>query len=282
MWVEIHEIERQLASFLSPIEQVDVYLLWADAELRGLDRPGAIVIADAIRTALHTPLSPLDGERGAQERTRKALLGRALSIIHADRDTSFSTLMEWQNKASWLIFAALIAIVFLVAVAGNPALFLAGAAGGYLSRVMRALKREDVPLDYGASWTTLYLSPLFGALAGWFGLALITLVSNRQLNLLGDAFRMVRWDQPTMAITLAVAFLLGFSERFFDAVVGAVEQHAERDETARKVAMAAAPAVPNLDLDARRERAPGGVVAPGGIPFISAIELRGVATGDRD
>jgi len=102
-----------------------------------------------------------------------------------------------------------------------------------------------VPLDYGASWTTLFLSPLFGALAGWLGVALIPFAAQEQLNLLGEGFRYIRWDNPTSAETLAIAFLLGFSERFFDAVVGAVERHAESGEAnQRAAARASAGATP--------------------------------------
>ena len=133
-WVAVHELERQLAAFLAPQAHVNPYLRWAHAELRVVNKPGAIAVADAIEAALK-PCS--DADRPLQQKNQKALLGRALAIINADRDAGFITLMEWQNKASWLIFAALLIILFLVAAAGNAVLFLAGAAGGYLSRVMR-------------------------------------------------------------------------------------------------------------------------------------------------
>jgi hypothetical protein len=291
MWVEIHEVERQLTAYLSPIEQVNVYLVWAAAELCGIRRKGADAITAAIGDALATPLSTFEGERATQERTRKALLGRALAILYGERDSGFAALMEWQNKASWLAFAALLLIGFLAASAGNAVLFLAGAAGGYTSRVMRAINRDGasvdfVPLDYGASWTTLYLSPLYGALAGWFGIALITLVSNDELHLLGDAFQRIRWDEPTVSFTVAIAFLLGFSERFFDAVVGAVEKHAQRAEEMRSSASErATPSIP--DVDARRAAAgradgaqPGGVQAPAGLPYVATTERHGVKTNE--
>ena len=104
---------------------------------------------------------------------------------------------------------------------------------------MRALRRENLPLDYGASWTTLFLSPLFGALAAWFGIAMITLAAQPEVNLLGRAFQLVKWDDPSSPMTLAAAFLLGFSERWFDAVVGALDRHAEGQETASAGALRA-------------------------------------------
>ena len=239
-WVALHEVERQLAAFLAPPEQIDAYLRWAAPELRGMNKPSALAIADAITVALQNPPGPAN-EPGM----RKALLGRAIALINADRDNNFATLMEWQNKASWLIVIALGAIVFLSASVGNGVLFLAGATGGYLSRLMRALRRDDVPLDYGASWTTLFLSPLFGALAAWFGIALITLLARPDLQLLGAAFRLIRWDDPAGAATLSVAFVLGFSERFFDAIVGAVEKQGKADEAARRAGMSSPPPPPS-------------------------------------
>ena len=244
-WVAIHEVERQLVTYLAPPEQVESYLRWTDAELRVINKPSSIAIADAIRATLQVPLAA-DGtpERASQERMRKALLGRGISLVYAERDTGFSTLMEWQNKASWLIFAAIVLMGFLVAAAGHAVLLLAGAAGGFLSRLMRALRREDVPLDYGASWTTLFLSPILGALAGWFGIAIITFATAPGINLLGAAFAQVSWNSPGAAATIAVAFVLGFSERLFDAVVGAIERHAERGEAGRRAAEGAGAAAP--------------------------------------
>jgi hypothetical protein len=230
-WVAVHEVERQLAAFLAPPEQVEAYLRWADAELRIINKPGATAVADGIRLSLQ-PCE--ESQIASREKTRKALLGRAISVINNDRDTSFATLMEWQNKSSWLILTALLIIAFLTAIAGNAVLFIAGAAGGYMSRLMRALRREDLPLDYGASWTTLFLSPLFGALVGWFGIALIRLLAEPELGVLGTAFQLIRWDNAAGPAALSIAFLLGFSERFFDAIVGAVERHAIRDQAAQR------------------------------------------------
>ena len=236
-WVAIHEVERELAAFLAPPERVVSYLQVTDAQLRVINNPPAIAVADAIRVSLAS--KPDGAAKDAHDEAGRALLARGITLCYDDRDNQFSTLMEWHNKASWLILAALIIIGFLAVAVGHAVLFLAGAAGGFLSRVMRALRREDLPLDYGASWTTLFLSPVFGALAAWFGVAIITMATLPKVNLLGDAFKLVDWDTPTGPVTLAAAFLLGFSERFFDAVVGAVERHAEGAKAAEEAAKAA-------------------------------------------
>jgi hypothetical protein len=281
-WVGIHEVERQLAAFLAPPEQVEVYLRWAAANLRRMEKPDATVIADAVSASLEAA-APADADgRATQANARKALLGRALSIIYADRDMSFSTLMEWQNKAGWLMLFALILIGFLAVAAGHAVLFLAGAAGGYVSRLMRALRREDVPLDYGASWTTLFLSPLFGALAGWFGVALITLAASSEVKLLGDAFRLIQWNDPTSPETLAIAFLLGFSERFFDAVVRAVEKHAERDEAQQRGMARGAAAATTTPAAGPPPSSGNGKAPPTAVPEIAGAELHRRNGGGKD
>jgi hypothetical protein len=259
-WVAIHEVERQLAAFLAPPERVVSYMHLTHAQLRVINSPHAIAIADAIRAAL--PSQPDEPTTPAQDEKRKALLSRAIAITYEERDKQFATLMEWHNKASWLIGGALLIIGFLALAAGHAILFLAGAAGGFLSRVMRALRREDIPLDYGASWTTLFLSPLFGALAGWFGVAIITLATQPNVNLLGDAFKLVDWYTPTGPTTLAAAFLLGFSERFFDAVVGAVERHAAGTKAAEQAAKAAEAAAPPIVQRAGAGDGSGTAAAP--------------------
>jgi hypothetical protein len=273
-WIGIHEIERQLAACIAPNEQVNVSLQWAEAELRLIGKPVCISIADAIHAALDPSTAGAIGDEAAQDNRRRALLGRALAMINGERDTSFFTLMEWQNKAGWLMLAAMIIISFLALAAGKPVLFLAGAAGGFVSRLMRALRREDIPLDYGASWATLFLSPMFGAFAGWFGVALIELGTDSSVNLLGDAFKLISWDNPCAAATLAAAFLLGFSERFFDSVVGAVERHVDRT-------VSGGPSTPGSTSTSRPPIVPGqtGMGLGAGKPVITAITWQSVANG---
>ena len=93
-----------------------------------------------------------------------------LSTISLTGTTASS--MSWQNKSVWRIGCGLIFIVVLSAAVGQGPLLLAGAVGGLLSRLSRSLQRADVPTDYGASWTTLFLSPVVGAMAGWSGVLL--------------------------------------------------------------------------------------------------------------
>ena len=121
-------------------------------------------------------------------------------------------------------------IVVLAIVVGNAVLFVSGATGGYLSRMARQLKRADVPSDYGASWTTLFLSPTGGALSGWFGILLIVLMADS--SLLGAAFQQIEWSLPLAPLTLGLAFALGFSERLFDGIISSLEDKVDSDRQA--------------------------------------------------
>jgi hypothetical protein len=138
-WATIHETERQLVAYLAPAERVRVHLLEVQALLREVKSPPAIAIADGIRDSL----GPTKAGDANREQEQRALLARSLQFLNTDRDKTFAALMEWQNKASWLMLTAAIIILFLTVTVGNAELFLAGAAGGFLSRLARALKNDE-------------------------------------------------------------------------------------------------------------------------------------------
>jgi hypothetical protein len=62
---------------------------------------------------------------------------------------------------------------------------------------------------------------LLGAIAAWFGLALIQLLSG--LQLLGNVFNSIQWDGPPDVMMVGLGFTLGFSERLFTSLLAAVE-----------------------------------------------------------
>jgi hypothetical protein len=84
----------------------------------------------------------------------------------------------------------------------------------------RSLNRKDVPTDYGASWTTLFLSPVAGALGAWTGILISALAA--KLNILGPLFQ-ANFSDPCRPETLAIALIFGFSERLLDAVLDKLE-----------------------------------------------------------
>jgi len=158
------------------------------------------------------------------------LLGEGVAFISADREKSYTDLMIWQNKASWLIFLGCALIIMCTFAREWPILFLAGAAGGFLSRLARVVKSAATPTDYGASWTTFFLSPVLGALMGWFGIILLVALNDIKIlnpsiigNLLPSATTTYVAIVPNTSI--ALAFLLGFSERHFDTLVNALENN---------------------------------------------------------
>jgi hypothetical protein len=158
-----------------------------------------------------------------------------LTYLNDQVDSNFAQLVSWQTKAVWLAGVGCGLIVLLAASVGNPVLFIPGAAGGFLSRLARALKRADVPTDYGASWTTLFLSPIVGALSGWFGILLIVVLADSKFQVLGAAFQTVNWYCPMTPIPLGLAFGLGFSERMFDGIMAALETKVDKDlESSKK------------------------------------------------
>jgi hypothetical protein len=121
----------------------------------------------------------------------------------------------------WLVCLSLLAIIVLSVVFRHEELFIIGAVGGLMSRMARSLFREDVPTDYGASWTTLFLSPLLGAISAWVGIAVLAWL--RDVDALGEQFDKVAWDQPSTVWVIALGFTLGFSERLFTSLLSKVE-----------------------------------------------------------
>lgn len=151
----------------------------------------------------------------------RALQSEALGLLYDRTDTDFATLISWHNKTIWLTGCGLLLILALAGTLENEVLFLLGATGGLLSRLSRSLYRQDVPNDYGASWTTLFLSPVVGALAGWTGVLLVLLAV--KLQVLGSLFALITWDNSFNPLSFGIAVLLGFSERAFDTILSQLE-----------------------------------------------------------
>jgi hypothetical protein len=183
------------------------------AEVRNYLMPQKDLLAEQIRQALAADtVLPLD--------RWKALLIEALNLLYDRSDTSFADVIDWHNKTMWLIVCGLLLIVALAAVLQHGVLFLVGATGGLLSRLERSLYRQDVPTDYGASWTSIFLSPVVGALTGWAGVLLVILLV--QLNILGSVVKL-DWCNPYSPVALGLALLLGASERLFSGIQNSLE-----------------------------------------------------------
>ena len=191
-----------VATPVNPFRAASDYLALADDT--------AARIESALSVA---PVVPLD--------RWKALLSEALGVIYDRRDTDFASLLSWHNKTIWLIECGLLLILALAATLDHSVFFLLGATGGLLSRLSRSLYRADVQTDYGASWTTLFLSPVVGAMAGWAGMLIASLAVN--LGVLGSLFKSITWENPYAELAMAFAFVLGFSERLFDTILSQLQ-----------------------------------------------------------
>lgn len=201
---------------LIPIDDAKIRLTTIEWELRDTKQQQATELAESIAADIDC----------LQEDELRAVLKEALRIQDDYNLNSVTApLINWYNKTTWLIFVALLLTIILAAI-GDPNLLLVGATGGFLSRLTRALKVEEIPGEYALYWTSLALSPLAGALMGWSGIVLI--VALRSMGILGTTFDGISWSLSTasdLPLVLGIAFLFGFSERFFVRIAESVEEH---------------------------------------------------------
>ncbi len=214
-WGEVDEVERQFAIMQSP-GRMKAHLETAELDLRAIatqQEDGAITaLADLIHNVL--------AGKPSDDHVRH-LLHEALLTLDSAENEDLDDTLNWHNKTVWLICLGILLLVALEgAKRGGGGLFAAGAVGGFLGRLMRAVKRIDQKLDSSAYWTNFFLSPLVGALAGWTGILLIELAF--KLGIVGPAFSGVTFEAGYATFTLALAFLLGFSERLFEKILGQI------------------------------------------------------------
>jgi len=223
-WNLIHKAELALLENPSQtsLDKVNARLASVQQRLSESDKSAAKALAHRIEVEL-------DGDSAKiSDPARRQLLIEATSYLFDSGDTEFAGMTSWQNKAFWLTLVG-VSLIWAVGIAeGHASLFLAGAVGGFLSRMTRELKRADVATDYGASWSTLFLSPVAGAISGWFGVALVMLMTDPTVGVLGGPLKVINWDSANVAATLAAAFVFGFSERLFDRVVAGLEQSIDK------------------------------------------------------
>lgn len=177
-----------------------------------------LTVAEALRVRIEATLGATVVP--PPERWR-ALAREANHYLYDVEDAEFAWTASWHKKTLWLAFLGLMLICALSATFHNTTFFLLGALGGLLSRMQRMLTRDKVPVDYGQSWVTLFLSPVVGALAGWGGVLLVAVAVD--WGLLGNLFRNVLWDQPHHVLTMGIALLFGISERLLMSVVEGME-----------------------------------------------------------
>jgi hypothetical protein len=213
-WGYTYEAQKQMVPLL-PEPTVRARLEVTASQLGLVDDQICRTLAESAKNTLAAQVPP------PLERLR-ALLAEALSAWYDQEYNSYADLVSWQNKTSWLVGCCLLLIVVLTGAFPNQSiLFLVGAAGGLLSRLSRSLNRKEAPTDYGASWTTLFLSPVAGALGAWVGVLVASLAA--KLNILGGAWG-VGWSDAFEPTVLAVALAFGFSERLLDSVFDKLDE----------------------------------------------------------
>jgi len=202
-----HEAERQIVAWLLPDISVHGRVQRARCELQSLPDGQRELWSDTLDRV----------ELGRPDVVR-ATIGEMLADVYSRRDTAYAELWSLKNKIAWFEWAGLLAAVLIVC-RGQGMLLFAGAVGGLLSRMQRALKRRPIRTDYGFSWSLIFLSPMAGALGAWAGMYLI--LGLEKSGIVADAsasFGAHPLTHPTTAV-IAVAILLGISERFLDRVV---------------------------------------------------------------
>jgi hypothetical protein len=248
-WGYTYEAQTQMVALLG-LETVRVRLEDTANRLALEQDAASRSLATVAKQALATQPAPKIDRLGA-------LLAQALACSYDSEYNTYSALVSWQNKASWLVGCGLLLIVTLTASFPTQAvLFLAGATGGLLSRLSRSLNRKDAPTDYGASWTTLFLSPVAGALGGWVGVLVAALAV--QLKVLNAAMG-VDWEKPYGPMVLAVALAFGFSERLLDGVFDKIDDKALNQIAPAKAGAKSTPFAINdpgpLQIDAQQSGA---------------------------
>lgn len=282
-WNLVHKAEIALIKGIS-LAEINARLATAQQHLLEIDKSAAKSLAGRIDEELKQ-------QNGVDSETKRQLLTEATSYIYDYKDTEYASLTSWQNKAFWLTLVGVILIWAVATSMGHVFLFIAGAVGGFLSRLNRQLKRADVPTDYGASWSTLFLSPVAGAISGWFGVALIVWLHH--LQVLGQLID-IDWNDATSAATLAAAFVLGFSERLFDGLVSQLEETIDKKKAdAQKTPLTKPPAQPSADASGTPGIKPLGIpsVKPGGTVTaqldnldaakVTGVSLKSAAAGDK-
>lgn len=161
----------------------------------------------------------------------KSFTKRGQELLFNERDNYFESLANWQNRATWLVFVSLLILIVLGLTHGNTALFVLGAVGGLLVRMRKVLSARQHAFDYGASWSTLFLAPIVGALTGWAGVLIVLVLSD--IGVLGTIFENMLdlnnvKDMPWREITItkeimALAIAFGFSATFFESVIETFE-----------------------------------------------------------
>jgi len=150
------------------------------------------------------------------------LVQQARAFNFAYLDEQFMSVADAKNKGLLLLLFSMLSLLGLVYLYPDSlVLFVAGSVGGLLARLRTAVAQDGPSFDFGLSWAVMYLTPLVGALTGWFGV-LIIMVMNA-LGLTGGFLEGVSMTDVTLPQTVLVAFVFGLSATLFDFFITKIE-----------------------------------------------------------
>lgn len=167
-------------------------------------------------------------EVGLEERI--ALLQCLTRINYESRDNNFEGLAVLTNKAFLLIISSVILVSLLMYFHPEVIkLLLYGAIGGLLAKLRGMIRQGKNAADYGASWSSLFLMPMVGAITGWAGTLMVIALGWEGIiiDLIpeGEPMDLDCIDEVPMGI--AIAILFGYSASLFEKVVARFESTVE-------------------------------------------------------
>lgn len=217
-WQLLHEAEREFAQsqkHATPCRAASVFLRLKASRIQDKDLK---VVEQKLADFIKKP-----DEQHAT--TITPWVQQAEALLCREQQLKIQATQEARNKALWLIVSAFACVFWLgLLVTNSIALLLAGAIGGLLSRLSAAVKFKGKTFDYTVSWMVLFLTPLVGAIMGWFGVAFTELaVEMIEVANPGE----ISLTKPN-GLAFLVAFLFGWSARLFDAAANKLESEFTR------------------------------------------------------
>ncbi|MBN2092107.1 hypothetical protein JW964_20985 [candidate division KSB1 bacterium] len=223
-WEMLHDVERQMAMLPQfSNEEVIAELIARKGKLKTIESTETNNFIQSIKAILKSwkKNKKLDVES-------KPLLMQIRKYFYNQEDTEYAQLITFHNKSIWLIIGGLALILGLSYCCGGQSFFILGAAGGFLSRFSRIQKTKDAITDYGTYWTSLFFSPVVGAISGWAGVLLV--IWGSQNNILGQGLESISWDAKPGIAGMLTPFVLGFSERLFSKLITNYEEALSKTE----------------------------------------------------
>lgn len=274
--MELSDVEIILAESFTR-EQIISRLRIAEEVLR----PDYANLADKVAAVL----AKADDAATSDAFLRATLIDVMRSGTHRKGQLAAMSVLNWQNKAFMLVVVSVVVLIAMVAALDNPLLLALGFIGGLLSRLLRG-KTEDAG-DGSLRWTSLFLSPIYGAFAAWSGILLLTALTT--LQILGQVFKDIQWNNASCSsLALGLAIVFGFSERFFsavsemaeNAVTKAKNSTAADDGAARRPASGPAQGIPSSSPSAKSATFKDGLLTITGnnLKSVKKVELK-PATG---